>query len=101
MVWLVISAIEIVIGLRVVLRLLAANPQNGFASFVYAVSRIFLGPFFDLTVSPQAGQIVLEIPSLIAMAVYALLGWAIVKAIWLIFAPVQSRSETTYNRYRS
>jgi hypothetical protein len=97
---LVIGVIEGVIALRVVLKLIAANPQNAFAQLVYGVSGIFVDPFFTLTASPSVGGTVLEIPSLIAMAVYALIGWAIVKMIYIIFAPSRARSESTYDRYR-
>ena len=97
---LVIGVIEGVIALRVVLKLIAANPENAFAHLVYGFSGMFVDPFFNLTVSPTAGGTVLEIPSLIAMAVYALIGWAIVKIIHIVLAPSRARSESTYDRYR-
>lgn len=100
LVWLIVSAIDGLIALRVVLKLLAANPANSFASFIYAVSAIFLGPFFGLTGTPQAGQMVLEISSLIAMAIYALVGWIVVKLLWVLFLPSTARSQSTYDRYR-
>ncbi|HLZ10292.1 MAG TPA: hypothetical protein VKT80_17015 [Chloroflexota bacterium] len=98
---LVIGVIEGVIALRVVLKLIAANPQNAFANLVYGVSGIFVDPFYTLTASPRAGGVVLEIPSLIAMIVYALVGWAIVKIIYIVLAPSRSRSQSTYDRYRA
>jgi YggT family protein len=98
-VWLLVAIIEIFIGLRVLLKLLAANPNNAFASFVYNVAGVFLAPFFGLTGSPAADGVVLEIPSLIAMAVYALIGWAIVRILWLLLIRPMTRSATRYDRY--
>jgi YggT family protein len=101
LIWLVFGCIEGLIAVRIVLRLIGANPQNGFAHLIYSVSAVFLDPFFTLTASPAAGRIVLEIPSLIAIAVYALLAWAIVRIVWLLFAPTRVRSTSTYDRYRT
>ena len=47
-VWLLLGIIEVIIGMRVVLKLLAANPYNAFASFIYRVARVFRWPFFGL-----------------------------------------------------
>jgi len=101
LVWLFVGLIDGLIAVRFVLRLIGANPQNSFASLVYDLSALFLAPFFTLTASPSAGRVVLEIPALIAMIVYVLLGWVIVRIIWLVFAPTASRSHTTYDRFRS
>jgi hypothetical protein len=100
MIWLFFGILEGLIGLRVFLKLIAANPENPFARFIYAVTDLFLWPFFGLTVTPAAEGIVLEIPSLIAMLVYALIGWLIVRAVWLVFDHSAERSVTTYERDR-
>jgi YggT family protein len=96
--WLIIGLIEGLIGIRIILRLIGANPENPFAQFIYSLSSLFLLPFFGLTGSPATGGMVLEIPSLIAMLVYLLIGWAIVKIVWILFAPTDSHSVSTYDR---
>ena len=73
------------IGLRVFLKLIGANPANFFAQFVYSFTDIFLWPFFGLTGNPSANGMVLEIPSIIAMVVYAIIAWVIAKLAWLLF----------------
>ncbi|HTE84869.1 MAG TPA: YggT family protein [Dehalococcoidia bacterium] len=98
-VWLIIGVIEVLIGLRVILRAIAANPANDFARFVYSASAPFLSPFFGLTGTPSAGGAVLEVPSLVAMAVYFLIGWLIVSVIWLAERPL-THSATRYDRNR-
>jgi YggT family protein len=98
-VWLLIGIIEILIGLRVILRLVAANPNNDFAAFIYNASAPFLAPFFGLVGSPAFDGSVLEIASLIAMAVYLILGWLLVQIIWLAERPLTGGA-SRYDRYR-
>ena len=86
-IWFVTGVLETLIGIRVLLRLVAANPEAGFAAFIYDVTALFLTPFIGLTNDPSANESVLEISSLIAMLVYALLAWGIVRILWLVFDP--------------
>ncbi len=86
--WLVISVIIALIALRFVLLALGANPENGFATFVYGLSRLFVAPFLGLFgPEPAVGASYFEYASLIGIAVYLLLGWIIAKVIELIMAP--------------
>lgn len=101
LIWLIFGVIEVLIGLRILLKLIGANPYNDFAHFIYNASAVFLAPFFGLVGSPAANGMVLELPSLIAMLVYAFLGWAVVRVIWLAFYRPLTRSASTYDRYRS
>ena len=101
LVWLAVGIIQVAIGLRVIMKLIAANPDNGFASFVYSFASVFLAPFFGLTGSPSGGGMVLEIPSLIAMLVYGVLGWLIVRVLFPLLTRPATRSTSTYDRYRS
>jgi len=84
LVWLLFGILEALIGLRVILRLIAANPGNPFARFIYALSGVFVWPFLGLTGTPSANGAALEISSLVAMLVYALLAWIIVKLVWIL-----------------
>ena len=84
LVWLLFGLLEALIGLRVLLRLIAANPRNLFAELVYNFSYPFVWPFLGLTRTLSAGGEVLEISSLIAMFVYALVAWVIVQLVWIL-----------------
>ncbi|MCB8988022.1 MAG: YggT family protein [Ardenticatenaceae bacterium] len=84
-IWLVAVVLELLILFRVFLKLIAANPQSGFANFVYAITAPFLAPFAGLTSTPSASGSVLEISSLIAMVAYALLFWLIAYVVRLIW----------------
>ncbi len=84
-IWLVTGILESLIGMRVLLKLIAANPDAGFAHFIYSVTDVFLVPFSGLTPEPAVAGAVLEVSSLIAMVVYATTTWGIVRALWIIF----------------
>ncbi len=84
LIWLFFGVVEGAISLRILLKLMAANPANTFASFVYAFSDVFLWPFRGLTATPSAGNIVLELSAFVALLVYALLAWGIVRLVWIV-----------------
>lgn len=97
-IWLLFGALEALIGVRVILMLIGANPSNPFAALVYQLSELFLWPFRNLIANPAFGNSVLEITSLIAMIVYPLIGWAIVRLIWVLFYRSPTSHVTTYHR---
>lgn len=81
-IWLVLGIIMGLLALRFLLRLLAANPNNGFADFIYSLSHPFAAPFFGLfNYTENLGQGRLEFETLVAIAVYALLGWLLTKIV--------------------
>jgi uncharacterized membrane protein len=84
-IWLLLAILEGLLALRFVLKLIAANPASPVAVFIYGFTGLFLAPFAGLTATPSAGGMVLEIATLIAMAVYGLLAWAIERIVWVIF----------------
>lgn len=80
------GVLEGLIGLRFMLKLMAANPANPFASLVYFVTSPFLWTFQGLTRTPSFEGIEIEFFSLVAMVVYALLGWIIIQLMWVLFS---------------
>ncbi len=96
--WLIFGVVEGLIGLRFALKLIAANPENTFARIIYGMTRPLMLPFADLTITPRAEGMVLEINALIAMAVYALLAWALFNVIGLIFSYPRTPGNSTYRR---
>ncbi|MFZ0545244.1 MAG: YggT family protein [Candidatus Promineifilaceae bacterium] len=97
-VWLVTGILELLIGLRIFLKLIAANPNNPFAHLVYSFTDLFLWPFVGLTVTPSANGMVLEISSIIAMLVYATVAWGFLRLLYLIFTPSTRRSYSIFER---
>jgi hypothetical protein len=98
LIWLFFGILEASIGFRIVLKLIAANPASWFTAFVYQLTDIFLWPFQNIVVNPSFQGFVLEITSFIGMLVYALVGWTIVRLIWLVFYQRTTRHVTTYDR---
>ncbi len=81
------------IGLRFMLKLMAANPDNPFASLVYHLAAPFLAIFVGLTQTPSFEGIVIEFYDLIAILVYAVLAWILARLLWILFARLKpSRS---------
>ena len=74
------------IGLRFLLKLMAANPANPFAQMVYFLTTPFLWMFQGITYTPTFAGVEIEFFSLIAIAVYSLLGWVLIQLIWLLFS---------------
>ena len=82
--WSFLALLEILLAARFLLRLIAANPDSGFAMFMYGVTGVFVAPFNGLVATPTPGGSPLEVTTLIAMAVYALIFLGIAYAIRLI-----------------
>jgi YggT family protein len=90
-----LGILEILLGLRFVLKLLAANPNTGFSTFIYGVTEIFIAPFKALLGTPTSGNTTFEVNTLIAMAVYALLVWIIARLIAIVMDRSTARTVTT------
>ena len=74
------------IGLRFLLKLLAANPNNIFAQVVYFFTAPFLAVFIGLTTTPSFQGIEIEFYDLIAIMVYFILSWVVVRLLWILLA---------------
>lgn len=81
-IWYITGILLALLAFRFVLSLLGANRGNPFADFIYSVTYPFVAPFFGLFgYSVRYGVARFEIETLVAMAVYALVAYAIVKLI--------------------
>jgi uncharacterized protein YggT (Ycf19 family) len=82
-IWLLTSILEILLAFRFVLKLLGANPNSGFVEFVYSVSSPFTAPFRGIFSTPTTeGDVttsVFETSTIVAMIVYAIIAWGLVK----------------------
>lgn len=84
-VYYVLGLIEVLLIFRLVFKLLGANPGSGFVAFIYGLSSIFLAPFMGIFRSLYTPgietQAVLEPATLIAMLVYAIIAYGVVKLL--------------------
>ncbi len=93
-VWTVVSILEILLGLRFMLKLIGANPDSGFSIFIYGITSLFVAPFRALVGTPTAGGSVFEFTTFIAMAIYALLAWIIVRVMLVALDRPSARTVT-------
>jgi hypothetical protein len=80
-VWYVLNALEVLLAFRFVLRAFGANPAAGFSSFVYGVTYPFAEPFLNVFSVTRVPGATIEWTTLLAMAVYWLLAWAVVRLL--------------------
>ncbi|EGW41043.1 YggT family protein [Desulfosporosinus sp. OT] len=94
-VYYILGVLEVLFTFRLIFKLLGANPKSPFVSLIYSVSQAFLSPFsgiFRSTVSKGIeAQSVLEPTTIIAMIVYAVVAWGIVKLIEISKPPQNTR----------
>jgi YggT family protein len=98
-----LGILEILLGLRFVLKLIAANPASGFATFIYGITAPFMAPFTTLVATPRVEGAVLEITTLIAMAVYALFFWVLARIVLILTDRPTARTvtRTAHDRART
>jgi hypothetical protein len=105
LVWLLFGILLALIALRIGLMLIGANSASPIVALIYGFTDLFLFPFNGLINSPTSGNMVLELSSMFAMLVYALIAWALVKIVWLIFYrprnAVVDVTETTTSEHHS
>ncbi len=82
--YLALGVVEALMITRVVLKLLAANADVGFVRFVYGVSAPLVTPFQGIFSTPVSHTNILELSSLVALAVYALVAWGIARLVFLL-----------------
>ena len=89
-IYFVLGFLEALFAFRLVFKILGAQPDSTFVSIIYSITNIFLAPFFGIFRSAVTQGIevrsILEPQLLIAMVVYALIAWGIVKLIMILSA---------------
>lgn len=78
-VWYIIGILEALLAFRFILKLLAANPNAGFSSFIYKITYIFAAPFLNVFGISQIEGSVFEWTTLLAGLVYWLIAFGIIK----------------------
>jgi YggT family protein len=94
-IYLLFGILEGLLGIRFVLGLLGANPAAGFAQFIYGITGPFIAPFVGLFGQPRFQGSVFEFNSLVAVLVYALIAWVLVKVVGLVMGDSRRGVYTT------
>ena len=92
-IYLIFGVIEALLLIRFVLKALGANAEAGFAQLMYGVTGPLIAPFAGLFGTPQpGGGATLEVNTLIALVIYALIAWLVVRGAELMFGEGRSAS---------
>jgi uncharacterized protein YggT (Ycf19 family) len=94
-IYLLFGILEGLLAIRFVLPLLGANPGAGFAQFIYSITKPFLAPFVGLFGAARFEGSVFEVNPLVAILVYALIAWVLVKAVGLVLGDTRRGVHTT------
>lgn len=80
-----VGLVEALLGLRVIFRLFAANPDNTFVHWIYNTSGDVMSPFRGIFPTAHLGHgYTLDISAIFAMIVYAIVGYLFVSLLsWL------------------
>jgi hypothetical protein len=82
-VWYIVGAISILLAFRFILKLFGANQNSSFVDVIYSVSGVLTAPFDNIfgVTKNTSGEVdsVFEPSILVAIIVYAIIGWGIVK----------------------
>ena len=83
-IWYITGVIIALLALRLILQLLGANEGNPFVDLVYGLSGIFAAPFFGMfSYEPSYGVSYFEVSTLVAILIYALIGWGLARLFTL------------------
>ncbi len=85
LIYLVFGVIDGLLLIRVALKLLGANLAAGFSRWTYGVTDVLLAPFRNLLPTIGTEQSVLEMSVIVAILVYALIGWALARLMAILF----------------
>ena len=86
-VWFVVGVVEIFIAARFLGKLFGASAQSAFVNFIYSVSGPMVAPFTGIFGDTGSKTNTFETASLVAIVVYAVIGWGLVVLIRIVTAP--------------
>ena len=85
LIYYVLGALEILLSFRLVLKLAGASMASGFVQFIYTLTDLFVMPFEGIFrrgfAEGAETTSILEPATIVALIVYAILGWGIVKLV--------------------
>jgi uncharacterized protein YggT (Ycf19 family) len=88
-VWYIFYIIETILAFRFLLKLLDANGAAGFTQLIYSLSGPFVSPFLYVVRSSSLSGNVLEWSTLLAMLVYWVIAWGIIR-LFLMGKPIST-----------
>lgn len=84
-VWTILGIIELLLGFRMTLRVLGADPTSGFTNLIYSLSYPFAAPFLGiLRTDVGTGGTVFEWSTIIAAVVYFIIAYGLIHVLTLV-----------------
>ena len=81
-----VGIIEAAFAVRIVLELFGASPSAPFIAWIYGVTGSLLGPFAGAFPNLSlGGGYVVDVVAILAMIVYAVIGWIIIQLLSFVF----------------
>ncbi len=80
-VWWIVGLVDILLAIRFLLKLLGGSTVSGFVTFMYNITQPLVAPFHGIFNTTVQGRSILEPESLVAIAIYSLIGWGIVSLV--------------------
>lgn len=91
----IISLVEILISLRIILKLFGASTTAPFVRWVYETTAPLLEPFLGMFPSPNlTGGFVLEFSAIFGLLVYAFIGYALLEIVTILVPPSPVRDSS-------
>jgi len=83
----IVGIVDVFIAARFLGKLLGASAQSAFVNFIYQVSSPMVAPFTGIFGNSGSKTNYFETASLVAIVVYAVIGWGLVVLIRIATAP--------------
>jgi hypothetical protein len=80
-IWYILGIIEVLLGLRFVLKLLGANPLATFTDIIYSITSVFVSPFVSVFRTSYPAGTAFEWTTLLAMFIYYLVAFGFLKLL--------------------
>lgn len=94
-IWYILGVIEVLLAFRFLLKLIGANSTAGFASFIYGISGPFANPFLSVVAPSISGTSIMEWSTIIAMLVYLIVAYGIIRLFQFMKPVTPSEVEQT------
>jgi uncharacterized protein YggT (Ycf19 family) len=94
--WFILIVIEILLGLRFVLKFVGPDPGSEIPKFVYTVTQPLASPFLNALGNFKDERSVLEWTTLVAMALYWIIAWIIIRIFLTDHTVSTTESEKKY-----
>ncbi len=92
-IYFIFGLLDILLAFRLILKLTGASTSSGFVNLIYDITRIFILPFEGIFNQGSADILettsVFEPATLVALVVYGILAWGIVKLIRIFSGETQ------------